>query len=170
MKKILLSIMLVCLTIMTGNAQTKVRTLSPTVGLRGGYKAVELSVQIPTVSCNRLEIDGGIGGQFWNSTSVAAFTDLSLAYQWVFGMSEKWNFYIGPAAGVGYGLGKAYDTSKARRFRINLGGQAGVEYLASDHFTISLDYRPMVNFFGIDNTLHDYVSYYALALGLRYRF
>lgn len=165
MKKIILSLALICLAFGASWAQ------SPAFGVRVGYKVMELSYQAPVSSATRVEIDGGLDGAFWNSAKVGTFGDLTGSFQWVFGLGEKWNMFIGPAAGVGYGVGDAYKTANASRFRLNFGGIGGIEYLASDHFAISLDYRPMVNVFGNNNgVLHDFVSYCDMALGLRYRF
>jgi|GEM_PF-678752 hypothetical protein len=164
MKKIILCLVLTCFAFGASWAQ------SSAFGVRVGYKAMELSVQCPTADNTRLESDLGVGGKFWSTATNAAWGELTESFQWVFGLGEKWNLFIGPAAGVGYGIGKAYTTAKASRFRLNFGGIGGIEYLVSPHFAISLDYRPMVNVFGVDNVANDFVSYYAGGLGLRYRF
>lgn len=165
MKKILLIVSLACLSLFAGNAQSR------TIGLRAGYKAVELSYQYQTGDKTMLEFDGGVGGKFWDSAKdIASWCDVTASFDWIFALNENWNVYLGPAAGLGYGFTDVYKNVDATRFRINLGAMAGIEYIVSPEFLISLDYRPMINLNGVDNIKHDYVSYYGAALGFRYCF
>lgn len=163
MKKILLCGVLVCLAVLAGNAQPRA------LGLRTGYKAAELSYQVQEKANTMLEVDAGIGGQFWGTTEGAWF-DATASYDWIFKAGDACNFYLGPALGVGYGYNSVYANQRSR-IRVNVGAQLGVEFLLGDHFTMSLDYRPTFNPIGSnDNVKHDMVTYYGAALGLRYRF
>ncbi|MCI2082934.1 MAG: porin family protein [Bacteroidales bacterium] len=163
MKKIILTLTLLCALVVAGNAQPRA------LGVRLGYVSQELSYQETLSSKTMLDITAGLGGNIWKS-SAASWLDLTAAYDWVFNAGDVFDVYLGPAAGVGYGISSAY-SSGTKRMRLNVGGQLGIECKCSPHFAISLDYRPMLNLLGNnDNVAHDMVSYYNAAIGLRYKF
>ncbi len=115
---------------------------------------------------NMLDCSAGFGfGGSYMAFGAAA------AYDWIFPFRSwtydgAWNWYVGPAAGVGFVFGGA------DRFRVpvslSIGGQIGVEYQFWFPLTLSLDYRPMINLLGFTDRV--WARFAGISLGVRYRF
>lgn len=99
-------------------------------------------------------------------------------YDWLMNIVSDFNWYVGIGAGVTWGIGDFFDSPHYdrkgnlvtyRRLGLPIGGQIGMEYNFQFPLTLSLDWRPMVNVFGINQG--DYYSHLlSFALGLRYQF
>lgn len=131
------------------------QTMDKAIGIRITDGA-ELSFQNPLGNSTRAELDLGIYG---NNTVL-----LTGIHQWVSGLQEGLNWYAG--LGPQVGLWNKKDNS-GKHFALGIAGQVGIEYNFDAPVQISLDYRPG---WMIIPTGHNYFSWYAVALGLRYRF
>lgn len=148
MKKILVAALVLLASVSLANAQPRA------LGLRGGYGA-ELSYQ-HAFNGNFLEADLGWAPREVNAVAV---------YDFIFANAGMFNFYAGPGVRVG-----TFQTS-SDVVGLNLGivGQIGAEMeIPSVPVNISLDWRPVVNFFG-EGTQRGFCGNY-IALGIRYRF
>lgn len=150
-KLLLLSVALLALSFSASAQMTKGFTYSEknTIGLRLGY-GVEASYQRTLNNSNRVEADLGymLGGGF----------SLAGNYQWGWTIDkvEGLGWYVGPGVGVAFG---------GNSFFGNVSGQVGLEYSFGIPLSLSVDWRPAVNFgSGV------YFGWTSFALGVRYRF
>lgn len=119
-----------------------------------GYNA-ELSWQ-HGIGSNRLETDLG-----WANYKDASSFTLTSIYQFVFGISDNFGWYVGP--GVNLGLSSSEGETY---FGLALAGQIGIEYnFSSIPLQLSLDGRPRLNL--IPSTNFGWGNF---AFGIRYRF
>ncbi|MDR2009839.1 MAG: hypothetical protein LBQ22_05090 [Bacteroidales bacterium] len=133
------------------------------IGLRldAGYiSGMEVSYQKGFNSRNRLELDLGFGlNSQYHSLGVIG------AFHWDWNIVHGLNWYVGPGAGIGFGIGRKGNDNF---FNFAIGGQIGLEY---DFNTLgvpilaSIDTRPMWNIF---NDIDPFG--WGLALGVRYTF
>ena len=124
------------------------------LGVRGGY-GVELSYQ-HSLNSNFIEADLG-----WAPNEI----NLVAVYDFVFASAGDFNFYAGPGVRVG-----SFRTSNdVIGLNIGVSAQIGAEFaIPAVPINISLDWRPVVNFFGEDKQ-RGFNGMYG-ALGIRYRF
>ena len=135
------------------------------IGGRLGYN-LEFSYQ-HTLS-NNMMTDLTIGAtNVWNGW---AYIDATAMFDWVFNISDGWNWYVGPGVGVGVGVGRWWRENNYMPFRLNVGGQIGIEYQFGAPVNLSLDWRPMLNVLGVNHGYGWYNGLLSLALGVRYRF
>ena len=184
MKKLLTTIAIICVSVITVTAQ------SNSFGTRVGYN-FELSLQHPVGYTGMLEFDAGVtpfifqNGVMYNEDGSSVDlhytygrTQLVIVYDWVQDILPSFYWYIGAAVGVSWGYGEFFDkphydkNGKLVTFKklgLPLGVQLGLEYEFKSPINIGIDWRPMINVFGISQG--DYTSYlFNLSLGIRYRF
>lgn len=127
---------------------------SRALGIRGGYGA-ELSYQ-HSLNSNFIEADLGWAPKELNVVAV---------YDFVFASTGNFNFYAGPGLRVG-----TFKTSNdVIGLNLGIAAQIGAEFaIPVAPINISLDWRPVINFFGEGNQ-RGFNGMYG-ALGLRYRF
>jgi hypothetical protein len=155
MKRVILGMLILSSIAIATNAQPRA------IGGRLGGD-IEFSYQH---QLGRNMIDATAG--FWighNYMSIGAVA----VYDWVFSIKSwqqkgKWNWYVGPGAGLGFAFGNKIDVP----VNLAIGGQIGVEYQFWFPLNLSLDYRPMINISGFQNIG---VNPYGFALGVRYSF
>lgn len=124
------------------------------LGLRGGFGA-ELSYQ-HSAGSNFIEADLGWAPNEFNFVAV---------YDFVFASAGNFNFYAGPGARVG----SFRTSSDVVGLNIGVAGQLGVEFqIPAVPINLSLDWRPVVNFFG-EGGQRGFCGNYG-ALAIRYRF
>ena len=124
------------------------------LGLRGGFGA-ELSYQ-HGVGSNFIEADLG-----W----APGEANLVAMYDFVFASAGNFNFYAGPGARVG----TFRTSSDVAGLNVGVAGQIGAEFqIPSVPINLSLDWRPVVNFFG-EGEQRGFCPYYG-AFAIRYRF
>ncbi|MCQ2284428.1 MAG: hypothetical protein MJZ57_05955 [Bacteroidales bacterium] len=142
------------------------------IGGRIGYN-LEFSYQHHFASRNMVDLSVG-ATNIWNRW---AYAEANCMFDWVFNIHNGWNWYVGPGFGLGLGYGRNWRDFGYVPFRLNLGGQLGIEYQFRIPLNLSLDWRPMVNVVGINhrgenvpnyNPLYDGI--YSFAIGVRYRF
>ncbi len=184
MKKLLTTIVMLALTVGAIVAQPKA------IGARVGYN-FEVSYQHAFRSGGMLEVDAGLS-PFITSTGVMITEDgerlvqryrygraqLTLVYDWLMNIKSDFYWYIGLAAGVSWGYGEFFELPhydkngklvEFRRLGLPAGAQIGLEYDFKIPLNLSVDWRPMINLFGLrqgdltSNLLN-------VALGVRYRF
>jgi hypothetical protein len=141
--KLLLAITIVAFSFSgTLHAQIHPRAIGLRLGGDGSINGAEISYQQKLSSINRLELDAGFGA----SRKHNRMTFIAI-YQWVWKIDGGFNWYAGPAAGVGL-----YSYIDEPGFiNIGLGGQVGIEYdfnYLKKPFIISIDGRPMWDFLG----------------------
>lgn len=120
----------------------------------------EISYQHALGSNNRLEFDLG-----WRNHNNWSHMGLSVIYHWGWNITDGLNWYVGPAARVGFWQDKGPDDDY---IGIAVGGQLGIEYDFNEHsvpLQVSLDVRPLWNFIGTYGGFG-----YGTALGIRYTF
>ena len=184
MKKILITIAILCL--MLGAAQAQSRSF----GTRLGYN-FELALQYPLANSGMLEFDAGITpfitqkGVMYNEDGSAVDHHYTygrvqaiLVYDWIMDILPSFYWYVGPAVGVSWGYGEFFDNPHYdkngklvtyRKLSLPLGAQIGLEYEFKAPINLSVDWRPMINVFGLSQG--DYTSYLlSFSLGVRYRF
>lgn len=152
MKKVFLILMAIVGFSFAVNAQND--NLGVRLGGGQGYNA-EISWQ-HFLSASRVELDFG-----WANYQNASSFSLTSIYQWTFGLSDNFGWFIGPGAYLGMTSveGKSH-------FGLALVGQVGVEYnFASIPLQLSLDIRP--RFYLVPSTDFHWGD---IALGIRYRF
>jgi len=138
------------------------------IGARLGYN-VEFSYQHSLTDRMMMDLTAG-ATNIWNPW---AYADVNAMFDWVFNINGGWNWYVGPGAGIGFGLGSYWHEEGYVPFRLNIGGQIGIEYQFGIPLNLSLDWRPMVNVLGFGRYptgYHWYSDFYGIALGVRYRF
>lgn len=159
MKKFFLSAVLVCALISVGVAQPRA------IGVRLGYDA-EFSYQHAFATRNMIDLSVGYTGFFKTGDTHYQYVDVNCMFDWVFNITGGLNWYIGPGVGVGYYFGDDYYGNHP--YRLNVGGQIGLEYQFSIPLNLSIDWRPMTNVLsGYDGYTGDW---YGVCLGIRYRF
>lgn len=138
-------------------AQVNPHAIGIRFGGDGYYNGAELTYQQKVGNITRLEFDFGFRAH--KNYSDFMFT---LAYQWDLKIVGGLNWYIGPCAAVGfynwndhYWFDDDYHYSSGTRgLNLGLGAQVGLEY-DFNHLgaplLISLDARPMFDFFGYQN-------------------
>ena len=157
MKKLLLLIAVVAMSVTTASAQIEKTeaTLAKernAIGIRLGY-GLDLSYQRYLQDNNRIEANLGLNFGDGNGFTANAI------YQWLFGLQVDnvgFNWYAGAGAGVG-----VWEDN----FGLAVVGQIGIEYKFKAPISLSLDWRPALNLvpgfgFGWDS----------FAVGVRYRF
>jgi len=136
------------------------------IGGRLGYN-LEFSYQHSILDDMYVDVTAGLGN-VWNPW---AYADATASFDWVFNIKGIWNWFVGPAAGVGFGYGRYYNEYSYSAVRLNVGAQIGFEWEFGIPLNLTVDWRPMVNVFGFRNDI--YGPWYGLAnvgVGLRYRF
>ena len=136
------------------------------IGGRVGYNT-EFSYQHSITDGMYVDLTAGLG----NAWSRWAYADVTASFDWVFNIKGIWNWFVGPAAGIGFGYGVAYKDYDYMPMRVNVGGQIGFEWQFGIPLNLTVDWRPMINVMGFKNTY--YGPWYGLAnigVGLRYRF
>ena len=184
MKKLLTTIAIICVTVITVIAQ------SNSFGTRIGYN-FELSLQHPLASSGMLEFDAGVTpfifqkGVMYNEDGTAVNLQYTygrvqavFAYDWIMDILPSFYWYLGAAVGVSWGYGEFFDSPHYdkngklityRKLGLPIGAQIGLEYEFKAPINIIVDWRPMINVFGFSQG--DYTSYlYSFSLGVRYRF
>ena len=183
MKKLLTTIVMFALMAGVAMAQPKA------IGARVGYN-FEVSYQ-HTISNGMLEVDAGLS-PFITSTGIMYTEDgaqfvqrynygraeLILAYDWMMNIQSGFYWYLGVAAGVSWGYGEFFNLPhydkhgklvEFRRLGLPVGAQIGLEYDFNIPLNLSVDWRPMINLFGLRQG--DFTSNLLnVALGVRYRF
>lgn len=166
MKKILILVALIAMSVVAVNAQKRA------IGGRLG-NGLEFSYQHNLGEKNMLEVDAGLPG--FHGIEAAA------TYDWIFPISGwqeagSWNWYAGVGAGAGWSWGYYLQSSYAF---LGVAGRIGVEYNFDFPLNLSLDWRPIIgpsfgNGIGRNgeditfnrNGLYDG----GIALGIRYQF
>jgi len=157
MKKTFLIIGLLMSSFFTLNAQD---ISENAIGVRFGSNdglGGEISYQRKLSETNRLEIDLG-----WRNSSNTDAYKLTGIYQWVWSLSDQFNWYAGFGGGVGSWKNKTVNESQTLLFAA---GNVGIEFDLDIPLLISLDYRPEIGF----NKIYDGLNS-DIALGLRYQF
>ena len=159
------------------------------IGARLGYN-FEVSYQhnLPT---GMLEVDAGLSpfifqkgyildenGNKIPQTFHYGRAEIIAIYDWTMNIANSLNWYVGLAAGVSWGYGDFFNSEHYNkngnlttysRLGLPVGAQIGLEYDFNFPMNLSIDYRPMINLFGLrqgdltSNLLN-------IALGIRYRF
>lgn len=162
MRKLLMLVAVIAVSISTVSAQTATKTQKKStlttyekgrnaIGIRVG-NGIELNYQKYIKDANRLEV--GVGYNFEYGFDIAGI------YQWLWPISVGdvgFNWY----AGVGANIGVWYD-----KFGFGALGQAGIEYNFKIPLALSVDWRPSIHF--LPGDMH--FGWEGFALGLRYRF
>lgn len=148
MKKFLITVVALAAFAFVSTAQPRA------LGVRGGYGA-ELSYQ-HSLSSNFIEADlGWAPGEF----------NLVAVYDFIFASAGDFNFYAGP----GVRVGSFRTSSDVVGLNVGVAAQIGAEFvIPAIPINISVDWRPVINFFG-ENNQRGFNGMY-LALGIRYRF
>ena len=147
MKRIFIGLLFFCGIVAAVNAQPRA------IGANVGY-GIDFSYQNTVVSPNNM-IDLSIGLNGFN-TVLAVCT-----YDWIFNINGGWNWYVGPGIGVGFDFKNSFPN-------VSIGALLGIEYNFNIPFNMSLDYRPLVNVLGFNDSY--WAHFYGYTLGLRYRF
>ena len=185
MKKTLTTIVMLALAIGAVMAQPKA------VGLRAGYN-FEASYQHSVgAGSGMIEVDAGIS-PFLYSKAYYFDTDgnripityrygrvqVVALYDWLMHITNNLNWYVGAGVGVSWGYGAFFNDphynssgnlTTYRRLGLPIGLQIGLEYNFDIPLNLSLDWRPMINLFGlrqgdlVPNLLN-------VAVGVRYKF
>lgn len=160
MKKVFTTVLIMFTIVSVSLAQPRA------IGGRLGYNE-EFSYQHAITDGMYVDLTAG-AGNMWSAWSYA---DVTATYDWVFNIKGIWNWFVGPAAGIGVGYGRYYSEYNIMPFRVNVGGQIGFEWQFNIPLNLTVDWRPMVNVLGFNNT--HYGPLFGLAnvgVGLRYRF
>ena len=183
MKRILTTIVMMGLMAGIAVAQPKA------IGARIGYN-FEVSYQ-HSLPNGMLEVDAGVSpfitqkAYIFDANGVLipqiyryGRAELILVYDWDMNIANNWYWYIGIAAGVSWGYGDFFNTEHFnkngnpvtyRRLGLPAGAQIGLEYDFKIPLNLSVDWRPMINLFGLRQG--DFTSNLLnVALGVRYRF
>ena len=162
MKKIILFSTFIICVVSSMNAQD---VSDHAIGVRFGDNdgfGGELTYQRLLTERNRFELDLG----YRNHKDFNAFK-LTGIYQWVWGIDEGFNWYVGVGAGIGsWSRGNDFIGIEDDGVFINADGNIGIEYNFNGPILISLDFRPeigLIGDYGKDTDLD-------LALSIRYQF
>lgn len=152
MKKLLLILVAVMGLTFAASAQDSGKAIGARFG-GGTGSGVEFSFQQLLGENNRIELDAGY--------STGEYINAAAAYHWRFPIAGDFNWFIGPAANVGFcinhGLG------------LSAGVQGGAEWNPTNiPLQISLDGRPMYDFLMDPNCIYRGFIY-GVALGVRYK-
>lgn len=173
------------LLLMTGAAIAQPRA----VGVRLGYN-MEASYQHETVS-GMVEVDAGLSPFIFQKgimydedhnpkdiTYHYGRIQAVVFHDWIMNITTDLYWYVGGGIGVSWGYGEFFDSPRYnkrgelityRRLGLPVGAQIGLEYDFSIPLNLSLDWRPMINMFGLRQG--DFTSnLFNLAVGVRYRF
>ena len=170
---------MICLTVGAVMAQPKA------IGARLGYN-FEVSYQ-HYFRTGMFEVDAGVS-PFLSSTMYTANgtpqlyrygrAQLVIAYDWIMDIKPNLYWYLGVDVGVSWGYGDFFDSQYYnkngnpvvfKRLGLPVGGQIGLEYDFKIPLNLSVDWRPMINLFGLRQG--DFTSnLFNIALGVRYRF
>ena len=142
------------------------------IGGRLGYSE-EFSYQHSLTEGMYMDLTAGFGN-LWSSWG---HLDAPAAFDWTFNIKGVWNWFVGPAAGIGFGYGSSYryysgyDGHPYLPFRLSVGGQIGFEWQFSIPLNLTVDWRPMVNVLGFANPAYPkWSGLYNFGVGVRYRF
>jgi hypothetical protein len=182
MKKTLITI--VILAIAAGIATAQPRAL----GIRAGYN-FEASYQ-HQLSGSLIEVNAGVtpfifqkGVRYDNGTPVDVLYQYGrlqavVSYDWLKQIKPNLYWYLGACIGVSWGYGDFFEgpsyNNKGKlvtysRIGLPVGAQIGIEYDFNIPINLSLDWRPMINLFGLRQG--DFTSNLLnIAFGVRYRF
>ena len=159
------------------------------IGARAGFN-FEASYQHATGS-GMVEVDAGVTpfihqkGVRFDENNVPVEVPYSYGraqavvfYDWLFDVGASCFLYAGLGAGVSWGYGEFFDAPrynkkgnlvKYSRLGLPAGAQVGFEYDFNIPLNLSLDWRPMINLFGLRQG--DFTSNLLnIAIGVRYRF
>ncbi len=170
MKRVIVLLFVMSAAVFTLNAQPRA------IGARVGYN-LEASYQ-HLLGGNMLEVDLGVTPFITHrivntktGTEIYRYGRLQAvaAYDWLRELKYGFGWYIGVAAGISYGYGEYYDIMGYSRFGIPIGGQLGLEYKFNIPLNLSLDWRPMINVFGLRQG-NFATNLFNVAFGVRYRF
>lgn len=136
------------------------------IGGRVGYNT-EFSYQH---SLNEgLYVDMTAGGYLFNT--YWGHADLTATFDWIWNIKGIWNWFVGPGAGVGFGFGSYYKQYDIMPFQVNVGGQIGFEWAFGIPLNLTVDWRPMINVLGFNNTYYTpWNGLFNFGVGVRYRF
>lgn len=133
MKKALLILIAIVGFAFAANAQN--------IGLRLGTDG-EISYQHELGGNNRIEADLGVGGFLnWEDHHYLSLTGI---YQWHWYLVDTFGWFVGPGAQFSLVQSPSHSTY----FNLSVGGQIGLDYEFKIPLQLSLDVRPMWNFFG----------------------
>ncbi len=136
------------------------------IGGRIGYNT-EFSYQHSITDGMYVDLTAGLG----NAWSYWGYADATASFDWVFNIKGIWNWFVGPAAGIGIGYGRAYNENNIMPLRVNVGGQIGFEWEFGIPLNLTVDWRPMFNVMGFNNNLYaPWSGLFNFGVGLRYRF
>jgi hypothetical protein len=166
MKKLILSLVAV----FTLGFAVQAQDYDFTTGLRVGYGhhsafAIELSGQAFVNDISRVELD--LGFRFRNHFLDKKNDGIERYYPWgpIITGSYQWHWFLVGGFGVYGGPALQFSFPDWRGFSLAAGGQVGFDYQFDAPFQVSLDFRPIYNFFGGYRGFDPNV-----ALGLRYAF
>ena len=136
------------------------------IGGRLGWNYEEFSYQHSLNDGMYMDLTAGIGDMWTGFTSLNA----TAAFDWTFNIKGIWNWFVGPAVGVGFGYGAGYGHFSRKGsiydgliyddyyydapympFRLNVGGQIGFEWEFGIPLNLTVDWRPMINVMGMVN-------------------
>jgi len=173
MKKLIVA--LVAIVMFSASALAQAGSEKYAIGARIGDGWAGLGVEVSGMigvgpNLNRLEID--LGWNRYHYPVGAGYSDwghflyATCTYQWRWNIIKGLHWYVGPGVCVGTRIWHdAYNDARIR-FDMGIGGQVGIEYDFDAPIQLTLDYRPMFNFFG-----HSGPTYFdCAAFGVRYRF
>ena len=150
MKKIILTAALILGFAVAASAQPRA------IGVRIGDGA-EVSYQ-HYLGNNFLELDGGLDYAFDETFSVGA----TGIYNFMISEFENgWNFYAGPGAGVGLGIGEK------NFLALSAAGMVGIEYNFNIPLQIALDFKQHI---GLGFNGHGLWTPSSFGIGIRYKF
>ncbi len=136
------------------------------IGGRLGWNT-EFSYQHSITDGMYVDLTAGLG----NAWSRWAYADVNASFDWVFNIKGIWNWFVGPAAGLGVGYGYYYRDYNLMPFQLNVGGQIGFEWEFGIPLNLTVDWRPMVNVLGFGSGYSgSWNKLYNFGVGLRYRF
>ena len=159
------------------------------IGARAGFN-FEASYQHKAKS-GMVELDAGVSpfihqsGIMFDANNIPVEVSYSygraeavVLYDWLFDVASSCYLYVGAGAGVSWGYGEFFNLPRYNkkgklvqfsRLGLPVGAQVGFEYDFNIPLNLSLDWRPMINLFGIRQG--DFTSNLLnVAVGVRYRF
>ncbi len=162
MKKIFLSIVLLLVINIVGQAQVNPHAIGLRFGGGNFGNGAEISYQHGFGDVNRLELDLG-----WGGNSDYSRIGIAGIYHWVWNIDGGFNWYAGPGAQVWtFSYNDSFNNNGG--VRLGVGGQIGIEYDFNEKnapILLSLDTRPMFNFISNGSGFG-----YGVHLSVRYTF
>ncbi len=159
------------------------------IGGRLGLNSTEFTYQHSISDNMYVDLTAGYG---YALSSGWGHSDVTATLLWSYNIKGIWNWFVGPALGIGYGFGYNYSHYSRRGgydimgnygyydniympFRLNVGGQIGFEWEFGIPLNLTVDWRPMVNVmgFGYQSPSHSGGAWNGLfnfGVGVRYRF